>query len=93
MSDFWKNNIVAVIGLSITIGALLIHVGVTKGNIESSKKEFSEFKIETKEKIRDMEILNRVTSEKVNEKLDDLNKQVAVVVSWIEEQKRQERRP
>ena len=88
--NFFRNNIVSLVGLFLTIGGLLIHVGFTKAEIASTQKELVEFKSETKEKIRDIEILNRTTSEKVNEKLDDLNKNMAVVISWIDEQKRRE---
>ncbi len=88
MNNFWKNNIVAIIGLFLTIGGLLIHVGFTKATIEANQSELSDFKKDTNDKIKEIESLSRTNNEKVNDKLDTLNRQMAVVVSWIEEQKR-----
>lgn len=86
--NFFKDNIVSLIGLAITCGGLLVHVGITKAEIESTKRELAEFKVEAKEKIRDAEQLSRSNSEKVSEKLDNLNRQVAVIASWVEDQKK-----
>lgn len=52
------------------------------------EKEFIVARNDTKEKIRELEKNNKEYSEKTNEKLDTLNRQMAVVVSWIEEQKK-----
>lgn len=86
--SFFKDNIVSLIGLAITCCGLMVHVGVTKAEIDATKRELAEFKVEAKEKIRDAEQLSRVNAEKVSEKLDTLNRQVAVIISWVEDQKK-----
>ena len=56
--------------------------------VATLERDFEAFKAETKEKVREVEILTRSNNDKVNDKLDMLNRQMAVVISWVEEQKR-----
>lgn len=87
MNNFFRDNIVSLIGLAITCGGLLVHVGVTKAELAATKAELVEFKIETRAKIRDVESDTKQTLEKINDTLNRLDKQVAIVVNHIERQK------
>lgn len=53
----------------------------------ASISELEDYKKESKDKIKDIETLARQSNDKLNDKLDSLNSKVAVVVSWIEDQK------
>lgn len=111
--NFLKDNIVSLIGLAITCGGLLIHIGVTKAELTQHRisidkfenhgspvsqralaeiavlrSSLVEYKFEVKEKVKEMEQIQRETQKEVTQKLDELNRQVTVVVTWIEEQKR-----
>jgi hypothetical protein len=112
ISNFWKDNIISILGLIITIGGLLIHIGVTRSQIESTRIDVDDLKAhgsivaqkseqrlaileraveihksDEDRRMREMETLSRNTTDKMNEKLDLLNRQVSVLVAWVEEQK------
>lgn len=94
--SFFRNNIISIIGLAITCGGILLHVGMTQAKFEALQAKVAKMEVEGSPYLqqrvlvleRDMTRLETESKDQTK-LLSEVNTKLAVVVSWIEEQKRQ----